>query len=151
MNHYLPKPFEPSGGDINVKVNLSNYATKAGLKNAIETDTFKLALNPNLANLKVEINKIDVDKLKTVLVELSKLSNVVNNDVVKKTVYETLVAKVKNIDTNGFVLKTKLDTNKSDLEKKIPDTKELLRNLVEKHIIMLKLLKLKVKYQVLVV
>ena len=69
----------------------------------------------------------------------------------KKTVYETLVAKVKNIDTNGFVLKTKLDTNKSDLEKKIPDTKELLRNLVEKHIIMLKLLKLKVKYQVLVV
>ena len=100
-----------------------------------------------MANLQVEINKIDVDKLKTVLIELSKLSNVVNNDVVKKTVYEKLVAKVKNIDTNGFVLKTKHDTNKSDLEKKIPDTNDLLRNLVEKHIIMLKLLKL--KYQVL--
>ena len=69
----------------------------------------------------------------------------------KKTVYETLVAKVENIDTNGFVLKTKHDTNKSDLEKKIPNTNELLRNLVEKHIIMLTLLKLKVKYQVLVV
>ena len=95
MNHYLPKSFESFGGDINVKIDLSNYATKADQKNAIETDTFKLALNPNLANLKVEINKIDVGKLKTVLVELSKLSNVVNNDVVKKTVYETLVAKVK--------------------------------------------------------
>ena len=147
MNHYFPKPFEPFGGNINVKVDLSNYATKAYLKNATETDTFKLALNSNLANLKVEINKIDVDKLKTVLIELSKLSNVVNNDVVKKTVYEKLVAKVKNIDTNGFVLKTKHDTNKSDLEKKIPDTNDLLRNLVEKHIIILKLLKL--KYQVL--
>ena len=88
MNHYFPKPFEPFGGNINVKVDLSNYATKADLKNATETDTFKLALNSNLANLKVEINKIDVDKLKTVLIELSKLSNVVNNDVVKKTAYE---------------------------------------------------------------
>ena len=64
------------------------------------------------------MDKIDVDKLKTVLIDLSKLSNVVNNDVVTKTVYDKLLAKVNNIDTSGFALKTKYDTDKSDLEKK---------------------------------
>ena len=58
-------------------------------------------------------------KLKTVPVDLSKLSNVVNNDVVKKTVYDKLVAKINNIDISGFNLKTKYDTDKSELEKKI--------------------------------
>ena len=58
-------------------------------------------------------------KLKTVPVDLSKLSNVVNNDVVKKTVYDKLVAKINNIDISGFILKTKYDTDKSELEKKI--------------------------------
>ena len=74
-------------------------------------------------------------KLKTV--DLSKSNDVVNNDVVKKTVYDKLAAKVNNIDISGFVLKTKYDTDKSDLEKKIPDTSEL----VKKQIIVLKLLK----------
>ena len=59
-----------------------------------------------------------MDKLKTVPLDLSKPSNVVNNDVVKKAVYDKLVAKVNNIDTSGFVLKTKYDTDKSELEKK---------------------------------
>ena len=68
------------------------------------------------------MDKIDVGKLKTVPVDLSKLSNVVNNDVAKKTVYDKLVAKVSNIDTSRFLLKTRYDTDKSDLEKKIPDT-----------------------------
>ena len=58
-------------------------------------------------------------KLKTVPVDLSKLSNVVNNDVVKKTVYDKLVAKINNIDISGFILKTKYDTDKSELEIKI--------------------------------
>ena len=83
-----------------------------------------------------------MDKLKTV--DLSKSNDVVNNDVVKKTVYDKLVAKVNNIDISGFVLKTKYDTDKSDLEKKIFDTSEL----VKKQVIVLKLLKQKVKYLV---
>ena len=71
-----------------------------------------LALKSNSIKLKAEVDKIDVDKLKIVRVDLSKLSNVVNNEVVKKTVYDKLVAKVNNIDTTGFVLKTKYDTDK---------------------------------------
>ena len=78
-------------GDINVKVDLSNYATKADLKNATGIDTSKLALKSNLATLKAEIDKIDVEKLKTVSIGLSKVSNVVNNNVVKKTAYGKLV------------------------------------------------------------
>ena len=73
------------------------------------------------------MDKIDVDKLKTVLIDLSKLSSVVNNDVVTKTVYDKLLAKVNNIDTSGFALKTKYDTDKSDLEKKIPDATRLAK------------------------
>ena len=80
------------------------------------------------------MDKIDVGKLKTVTVDLRKLSNVVNNDVVKKTVYNKLVPKVNNIDISGFVLNTKYDTSKSDLEKnvsdaekKIPDTSRLAK------------------------
>ena len=83
MSQCFPKPYEPFGGDINVKVNLSNYATKLDLKNATGTDTSKLELKSNLANLKAEIDKIVKDKLKTVPADLSKASNVVNNDFVK--------------------------------------------------------------------
>ena len=69
--------------------------------------------------------KIDVEKLKTVSIDLSKLSNVVNNDVVKKIVCHKLVAKVNNINTSGFVLKAKYTADKSELEKKIPVTSGL--------------------------
>ena len=134
MSQYFPQPYEPYEGDINVKVGLNKYATKTDLTNAAGIGTSKLALKSNLANLKAEIDEIDVDKLKTVSVDLSKLSNVVNNDVVKKTEYDKLVVKVNNIDTSGCVLKTKYDI---DLEKNKPDT----RRLVKKQIIMLKLLK----------
>ena len=75
----------------------------------------------NLANLKTEVDKLDIDKLAPVPVGLSKLSDVVKNDVVKKTIYNKLVAKV-NIHTSDFVLKTKYQTDKTELEKKIPDT-----------------------------
>ena len=60
--------------------------------------------------------------------DLSKLSDVVKNDVVRKDVYDKLVAKLNNIDTSGFVLKTKYDTDKSELENKIPDTSGLVKN-----------------------
>ena len=71
MSQYFPKPYEPFKGDINIKVDLSNYATKADLKNATEIDSSKLALKSNLANLKAKIDKIDVGKLKTVPVDNS--------------------------------------------------------------------------------
>ena len=63
MGQYFPKPYEPFGGNINVKVNLSNYATKADLKNAAGVDTSKFAAKSDLASLKTEVDKIDVGKL----------------------------------------------------------------------------------------
>ena len=119
-SQYFPKPFKNFGGNINVKVDLSNYATKADLKNVTQVDTSSFALKTNLANLKTEVDKLDIDKLAPVPVDLSKLSDVVKNDVVKKAVHDKLVAKVNNIDTSDFVLKTKYQTDKTELEKKIP-------------------------------
>ena len=85
MGQYFPKPYSPFSGDINVKVDLSNYATKDDIKNITHVDTSSFALKTNLANLKNEVDKLDVDKLKPVPTDLSKLSNVLKNDVVKKT------------------------------------------------------------------
>ena len=84
MSQYFPKPYEPFGGDINVKVDLSNYATKTDIKNILHVDTLSFALKTNLANFKSEVDKVDIDKLKPVPIDLSKLSKVVKNDVVKK-------------------------------------------------------------------
>ena len=84
MSQYFPKQYEPFGGDINVKVDLSNYATKADIKNISNVDTSSFALKTNLASLKNEVDKIDIDKLAPVPGYLSKLSDVVKNDVVKK-------------------------------------------------------------------
>ena len=86
MSQYLPKLYEPFGGDINIKVNFSNYATKLDLKNATGLDTYKLTTKSELASLKPEVDKIDVGKLKTLPTDLSKLSYVVKNEVIKKTV-----------------------------------------------------------------
>ena len=116
MSQYFPKSYEPFGGDINVKVDLSNYATKADIKNISHVDTSSFALKTNLANLKTEVDKLDIDKLVPAPVDLSKLSDMIKNDVVKKDVYDKLVAKINNIDTSGFVLKIKYDTDKSELE-----------------------------------
>ena len=84
-------------------------------------DISSFALKSNLANLKTEEDKLDIDKITPVPNDLAKLSNVIKNDVVKKTVYDKSVVKVNNIDTTGLVLKTTYDTDKSDLEKKISD------------------------------
>ena len=111
MSQYFPKPFKSFGGNKNVKVDLSNYATKTDLKNVAHVDTSGFALKTNLPNLKTEVDKLGIDKLAPVPVDLSKLSDVVKNDVVKKTVYDKLVAKVDNIDTSNFVLKTKYQTD----------------------------------------
>ena len=90
-------------------------------------DTSSFTLKTNLANLKTVVDKLDIGKLAPVPADLSKLSDVVRNDVVKKTVYDKLVAKVNNIDTSGFVLKTKYQTDKTELGKKIPDTSGLVK------------------------
>ena len=82
MSQYFPKPYESFGGDINVKVDLSNYATKADIKNISHVDTSGFAWKTNLANLKTEFDKLDINKLMPVPVDLSKLSDVVKNDVV---------------------------------------------------------------------
>ena len=86
MSKYCPKPHRPFGGNIKVKVDLSNYATKTDIKNISHVDTSSFALKTNLTNLKTEVDKLDIDKLAPVPVDLSKLSDVVKNDVVKKTV-----------------------------------------------------------------
>ena len=119
MSQYVPKPYQPFGGDINVKFDLSNYGTKTDLKNVSHVDVSGFALKSNLANLQTEIDKLDIDKLTPVPNDLAKLSNLVKNNAIKKTVYGKLVAKVNNIDTTGFVLKTTYDTDKPNLEKKI--------------------------------
>ena len=120
MSQDFPKPFRRFGGNINVKVDISNYATKSDIKNILLFNSSSFALRTNLASLKSEGNKLDIDKLVLVGVDLSKLSDAVKNDVVKKSVYDKLVAKVNNIDTSGFVLKTKYQTDKAELEKKTP-------------------------------
>ena len=127
MSQYFPKPFRSFGRIINVKVDLSNYAAKADIKNISHVDTSSFALKTNLANLKTEVDKLDIDKLVPVPVDVSKLSDAVKNDVVKKDVYDKLVIKVNNVDTSGFVLKTKYDTAKSELEIKIPDNSGLAK------------------------
>ena len=84
MSQYFPKPFRSFREKINVKVDLSNHATKTDLKNVTHVDTSRFALKTILANLKTEVDKLDIGKLAPVPVDLSKLSDVVKNDVVKK-------------------------------------------------------------------
>ena len=145
MSQYFPKPYKPFGGDINVRVDLSNYATKADIKNITHVDTSSFALKTNLATLKTEVDKLDIDKLAPVPVDLSKLSNVVKNGVIKKTAYnakiceiegkipeirnvatKTALASVENKipDTSGLV-KTDYNTKIADIEPKIQDTSNL--------------------------
>ena len=127
MSQYFPKPYKLFDGDINVKVDLSNYSTKTDIKNISQVDISGFALKTNLASLKKEVDKLDFDKLVPVPVDLSKLSDVVKNDAVKKDAYDKLVPKVNSIDTSGLVLKTKYDADKSELENKIPDTCGLVK------------------------
>ena len=106
---------------------MSNYATKADIKNISHVDISRFALKSNLASLKTEVDKLYIDILVPVPVDLSKLSDVVKNDDVKKAVYDTLVAKVNSIDTSGFFKKNKHDRDKWEIENKIPDTSGLVK------------------------
>ena len=84
MSQYFPKPYKPFGGDISVKVDFSNYASKTDIKNISHVDTSSFALKSNLASLKTEVDKLDINQLVLVPVDLSKLSDVVKNDAVKE-------------------------------------------------------------------
>ena len=127
MSQYFP-PYNNSREKIKVELELNNYASKKDIKDITHVDTSSYALKTNLASLKTEVDNTDTDKLKTVPNDWTKLSNVVKNDIAKKTEYNTLKNKVDAIDTSGFVTKTKFttDTNALDdkidkVEKKIPD------------------------------
>ena len=98
MSQYFPKPFTSYFSDsIKVNIDLSNFTTKTDLENVTNVDTSTFSLKTNLANLKTEADKLGNDKLPPVSVDLSKLSDVVKHDVVKKTVYDKLVAKVDHM------------------------------------------------------
>ena len=129
MSHNLPKPYEPIGGDINVKMDLSTYAIAkkvdlASLKSGVDKlDIGKLKnVSTDLSNLKSKVDKLDIDKLAPVLVDLSKLSNVVKNDVVKKDVYN---AKIKYIedkipDVTNLANKTTINAKINEVKGEIP-------------------------------
>ena len=85
MSQYFPKPFRSFGRNMNLKVDLSNCATKTDLKNITHIDTSSFELKTNLATLKTEVDKLDIDKLAPVPVDLGKLIDVVKNDAVKKS------------------------------------------------------------------
>ena len=134
MSQYFPEPYEPFNGDVNVKVDLSNYATKADLQNMSYIDVSSYALKSNLASLKTEVDKLDINRLTSISIDLAKLSNVVKNDVVKKTEYDKLVAKVNSIDATNFVSRTKYEKDGPDfedkinkVEKKFPDVSDLVK------------------------
>ena len=97
MSQYFPKQYHHFEEDIKVWLYLSSYATKADLKNATGIDTSNFALKSNLANLKTKEDKLDINKLVPAPVDLSKLSDVIKNHVVKKTVYDKLVVKFNNM------------------------------------------------------
>ena len=86
MSKYFPKQYKPFGRNINIKIDLSNYATKAETKNISHGDTSRFALKTNWPNLKTKVDKLGIDKWVYVTVDLSNLSDVVKNDLVKKGV-----------------------------------------------------------------
>ena len=138
-SQYYP-PYKSSSNSIKVELDLVNYATKDDVKNITHVDVCNFASKTNLAALKTEVDKIDVDKLKTKPTDLAKLTNTVENDLVKKTDYNTKVTSIENqiagvtkntldnlgditklkaVETSNFVLKTKLASDVTTLENKI--------------------------------
>ena len=136
--YYLP--YRSSSNNIKVELDLANYATKTDLKNITHVDVSSFASKTNLAALKTEVDKIDADKLKTTPTDFAKLTNAIENDAVKKTDYNTKVTsieaqiarltkntvdnladitKLKAIDTNSFVNKTKFSADINTLDDKI--------------------------------
>ena len=140
MSIYYP-PYKSSNNNIKVELDLANYATKTDLKNInTHVDVSSFASKANLAALKTEVDKIDADKLKRTPADLAKLTNAVENDVVKKTDYNTKVTsieaqiagltkntvdnladitKLKAIDTNSLATRTKFSADTNALDDKI--------------------------------
>ena len=139
MTTYYP-PYKSSSNNVKVELDLSNYATKTDLKNITHVDVSSFASKTNLAALKTEVDKIDTDKLKTAPTDLAKLTNAIENDIVKKTDYNTKVTSIeaqiagltkntvdnladitkpKAIDTNSFVTRTKFSADTNALDDKI--------------------------------
>ena len=139
MSAYYP-PYRSSSNNVKVELDLTNYATKTDLKNITHVDVSIFASKTNLAALKTEVDKIDTDKLKTTPVDLAKLTNAIEHDVVKKTDYNTKVTsieaqiagltkntvdnladitKLKATDTNSFVNETKFSADINTLDDKI--------------------------------
>ena len=108
MSTYYP-PYKSSRNNMKVELDLTNYATKTDLKNIPHTDVSSFASKTNLSALKTEVDKIDVDKLKTVPDDLAKLSNVVKSEVVKKT----------DFSADNYVTRTKFSTDTNSLDDKI--------------------------------
>ena len=136
-SQYFPL-YRGTSNNIKVQLDLTNYATKDDAKNITHVDVSSYATKTNLADIKSEVDKIDTGKLKTVPADLAKLSNVVKNDVVKKTDYKktsvenqiagvtknTLdnladITKLKAVDTSNFVAKTKFTADVDTLGNKI--------------------------------
>ena len=136
---YYP-PYKSCSNNVKVELDLTNYATKTDLKNITHVDVSSFASKTNLAALKTENDKIDTDKLKTAPTDLAKLTNATENDLVKKTDYNTKVTsieaqiagitkntvdnladitKLKAIDTNSFVTRTKFSADTNALDDKI--------------------------------
>ena len=143
-SQYYP-PYKSSSNNIKVELDLSNYATKNDLKNITHVDMSSFASKTNLEALKTELDKINVDKLKTTPTDLAKLTNAVENDLVKRSDYNTKVTsietqiagltkntvdnladitKLKAIDTNSFVSKTKFTAGTNTLENKIDNVEK---------------------------
>ena len=146
MSQYFPKLYEPFGGDINLKVDLSNHAAKSDLNNATGVDTSKLAAKSNLASLKAKFDKFYVDKSKNVPtnlsnlkskvdtldidkllinqiivpVDLSKLSNALKNDLIKKDVDNAKSIEVKMLDITNLAIKTTLNAKINEVKGEIP-------------------------------
>ena len=139
MSQYYP-PYRSSSNNIKVELDLSNYATKDDVKNITHVDVSSFASKTNLAALKTEVDKTDADKLKPTPADLAKLTNAVEHDVVKKTDYNIKVTsieaqiagltkntvdnladitKLKAIDTNSFVNKTKFSADINTLDDKM--------------------------------
>ena len=139
MSQYYP-PYRSSSNNFKVEVDLANYATKTDLSNITHVDVSSFASKTNLAALRTEVDKIDADKLKTAPTDLAKLTNAIENDVVKKTDYNTKVTsieaqiagltkntvdnladitKLKAIDTNSFVTRIKFSVDTNALDDKI--------------------------------
>ena len=127
MSQYFSKPFEPFVGDINVKVDLSNYARKADLKNATGINTSKLPAKSYLASLKAEVDKIDVDKLKTVPDDLNNLESKANKlNIYKLAPVPVDLSKLSNGVKNGVVKEDAYNAKIKIIEDKIPDTTNLV-------------------------